>query len=230
MKSAETVVIRSRGISNDLLSAFGSTPKETRLTALLGYLLYLEHKSLLEVFGIKRKITSIRLEYVMGSQRTDIIVTADPLVYIIEAKLYTDDPYTQLIKQFSEIKRIPDFKGMQIKLFALTQSSGKSKKGRVNYISWSDLYKKLKSSNSKLNSKQKFLGEEFMKHLENQGIVRNESGYEVYARELNSEINLRFFLQGRLYFCKKENKTSIKNWIFFFNYPQRYPNVFPLLP
>jgi hypothetical protein len=214
INSVDTIIIRSNSSSSDLLSAFGSRTKETRLTAILGYLFFLKHTELLELFQIRDEIKSVQLEYVINKQRADILVIAGNTITIIEAKLYFDDPYLQILKQAKEIRLRKEFKGYKIKLFALTQYKFNKQQGKVKYIFWNEIHKALLNT-KQLQSNVKILGEEMAKHMENQGLVKSEDRYEVYAREVNAEINLKFFLQGCIYFCKTENNNKIERCSYF---------------
>jgi hypothetical protein len=190
----ENVIIRSNLATNNLLSAFGSGIKETRLTAYLGYLISLNIHELSDYLCIKSPILTVYLEKKLDSQRCDIVIETMNTTVIIEAKVNNSDTTSQLIKQYNEYKT-----EKEIIIISLTRNNHFSK-NKILAKSWTDIYNVLHKC-SYNGHKQRVLSEEFMKHLEEEGMV-NTNKKEVYARDVNKLPNMSLFLQAQVYFCK----------------------------
>jgi hypothetical protein len=67
-------LLRGGSLISSLAGAFGATVKETRLTAMLGYLIALDSSSFVDVFGFTGKVGNVKLEHRHGNNRSDILI------------------------------------------------------------------------------------------------------------------------------------------------------------
>lgn len=193
----EQIVLRGNSESNNLVSAFGKTIMETRLTSFLGYLISLNIIQLNGYLDINYPISKIVLEKSLKTQRCDIVIETINNDVIIEAKVNNKNTTLQIEKQYKEYSS--KYK-KAIKRVSLTRNAKLFSNPNILSKSWQGVYQSL-STAVNLNSKQKVLSEEFMSHLSSTGLVdiRNK---EVYARDVNKVPNLALFLKAQVYFCK----------------------------
>jgi hypothetical protein len=78
--------------------AFGSSLRETRLTAMLGYLIALEPAQFCNFFGFLGRPLSVSLETPHASDRSDILIETTAGRGAIEAKVTATDPFRQSLK------------------------------------------------------------------------------------------------------------------------------------
>jgi hypothetical protein len=96
---AETIrLLRGGALVSSLGSAFGSGLRETRLTAMLGYLIATEPKRFCERFGFSGQPMSVALETRHVLDRSDILVETTDGLGIIEAKVGNHDPFDQAFR------------------------------------------------------------------------------------------------------------------------------------
>lgn len=204
----KTVIIRSNNGKSDLLSSMGSDLKETRITGFLGYLLSLRPTNLLKLFQIKdERIISVQIERKLKSQRCDIIVRTSAVDYIIEAKLFYEDPTPQLLKQKLEYKNISQ---SEIKLIGITNNKS-IENSKAAIFDWNDIYNCLNDSQS---IKIKILCEELKLHLENNGLVKIDTP-DIYAREVADLTSLNMFLKAQIYYCPYMKSSKIEKCKYF---------------
>src|ERR1700722_17123317 len=91
-------LLRGGSVVSSLAGAFGNTLRETRLTAMLGYLVALEPERFCEIFGFKGKPRAVSLETRHATDRSDIAVETNIGLGIIEAKINATDPLRQSLK------------------------------------------------------------------------------------------------------------------------------------
>lgn len=96
--SEEVQLLRGGAIVTNLLGAFGQRLKETRLTALLGYLLATRPEPLMDLLGFTGRILSVRLEMRHDEGRSDILVETSCGLGVIEAKVDTTDASAQSLR------------------------------------------------------------------------------------------------------------------------------------
>jgi hypothetical protein len=90
-------------------------------------------------------------------------------------------------------------------------ASPKEKKmSKVTFYTWNEFAHHLKSLTKNKNYEIKYLCGEILKYMEEHSMVRKKDTLEVYAREINDESSLNFFLKAHIYGCdyKKSNKIN----------------------
>jgi hypothetical protein len=205
----ETVVLRSQNPRNDVLSSFSNSPKETRITSYLGYLLSLDINAIINYFGIQHAIQNVLLERTLSTQRCDIIVQTIKVDYIIEAKINNQNPESQVLLQAQEYQN--HYPGRNVKMLIITPDRITVKDSRVTAFSWKKLSSCIRNNMPKA-LKPKILCEEFMNHLENTGIVPRTNIKEVYARDVNREPQSSLFIKGNVYYCNYNENISQCNY------------------
>src|SRR5689334_22139306 len=91
----EIELMRGGDLVSTLTGAFGQSLQETRLTALLGYLIALSPQPFLDLFGFRGLPQRVCLEQRHNDGRSDILIETNIGTGIIEAKVDATDPLTQ---------------------------------------------------------------------------------------------------------------------------------------
>jgi hypothetical protein len=213
-KESPVVLYRGKEIVGDLLSSFGDSLKETRLTAALGYILSGYPDGFLKRYGFSGVVTRVLIEHVQGPDRTDIVLETTKGYLVIEAKTISNDPAKQINRYYKRFRRLgkPFF---PIALVPYGQEAKQS--GKIYYLPWGELAKFLDSSEFKkrLPIAQKFMLGEVLKYMERHGLIRDKAPKEIYAREINDEQSLDLFLKHHLYQCEFEKKTQLNQANYF---------------
>jgi hypothetical protein len=175
-----------------LLGAFGGALRETRITAMLGYLISHDPSSWEDFFTLADQITSVEIEADHENDRSDILIETPNERVIIEAKVEWVDPKIQANKYDADRKYfltnyVPD-------------SEHNSRK--LQYISWPQLGKQLDFV-SKHASKPyvRHLSKELVLYMKEHQLIRGTDSVEIYARDLNDDITVETFLRCNIYGC-----------------------------
>jgi hypothetical protein len=91
----EIELMRGGDVVSTLTGAFGQSLQETRLTAMLGYLIALNPRPFLNLFGFRGVPQRVCLEKRHDEGRSDILVETNIGKGIIEAKVDATDPLVQ---------------------------------------------------------------------------------------------------------------------------------------
>jgi hypothetical protein len=91
----EIELMRGGLVVSTLTGAFGQSIRESRLTALLGYLIALNPKPFLELFEFRGIANQVSLETWHEDGRSDIRIRTSLGVGIVEAKIDASDPLEQ---------------------------------------------------------------------------------------------------------------------------------------
>jgi len=206
IKEEQIELLRGGSIVSTLIGAFGSSIKETRLTALLGYLIALEPEQFLATFGFKGKARSILLENREDVGRSDIRIETTSGVGIVEAKVGGVDPLGQSKQYKSNWTAL------------LTQHSPAHRQRglrSVKYINWqhiANLLDKLLHSHS---PKVRFISQDLRNYLEENGMIKKSESVEIYAREINEPVTLAMFLKAHIYGCWYESGSRLPKAQYF---------------
>jgi hypothetical protein len=211
MDKAENIVLfRSGSVVSSLLGAFGGTLKETRLTSLLGFLISCEPKEFGHFLGINSSILEVMLETFHPSSkepgRSDIILKTKKGNVVIEAKVGHHNPLKQS-------KKYPAYK--RILLTNHIPSISDRKQRNINYVNWAQLTKYLRELAKRKTNYIKFLCNDIIKYLETHSMLRKNESVEIYAREINNEYTLNFFLKARMYGCYFEKSSKLADALYF---------------
>jgi hypothetical protein len=189
--------MRGGAMSTNLLGAFGQSLKETRLTALLGYLLAMRPEPLTSLFGFTGRVLSVGLETRHDQGRSDILIETSRGLGVIEAKLDATDASTQS-------QRYPARWHAQLTLRPQTERSAATRQ-----LHWQQLADRMDVTAKTASPTYRFLVAQFIDHLEEHHMIRTSESLEIYAREINEPVTLSLFIQGHIYGCRYEKKNKV---------------------
>lgn len=201
--SEEVLLLRGGAIVTNLLGAFGQSLKETRLTALLGYLLAMRPEPLMTLLGFTGRIISVRLEMSHDECRSDILVETSCGLGVIEAKVDTTDASAQSIRYPARWRVL------------LTFLPGVERRGVTCQVHWQQLADRLEVTALTGSPTYRFLVAQFIAHLEEHHMIKTPESLEINAREINEPVTLSFFIQGHIYGCRYEKKNKVARAQYF---------------
>jgi len=199
-------LLRGNSVVSSLAGAFGGALRETRLTALLGYLVALKPDRFCREFGFQGAPTSVALETRHATDRSDILVKTTLGSGIIEAKVGAHDPFEQALKY------TPDW------LILLTEHQPTRSQRSIHnckYMRWRDLVPLLDELSKSADAPVRFLSNDLKLYLEEHQMIPAREAVEVYAREINEEKTLALFLHARMYGCKFEASSQLPKAQYF---------------
>lgn len=201
----------SRLVGN-LLSAMGGL-KETRLSAILGYLIHLCPDVAEDLFGISQPIESISLEprSENGKDRYDVVVSNARGSHIIEVKI--DGHTSSQLKRYRKANRRLYTIGARLRSHAVEKIEGKY------FASWQQLVHVLERKKRKGRRADPYfngLVDDLVDHLREHLMVKG-TFEDVYIRDLSGESVEIYFNQG-LYKFQPKFFDKAKNARYFAPY------------
>jgi len=199
-------LLRSGSLVSSLAGAFGNSLRETRLTAMLGYLIALAPERFCDIFAFRGRPVSVSLETRHESDRSDILIETTAGRGVVEAKVGTTDPLRQALKYPAKWRVL------------LTEhlASGRQKRLRgVKYLRWRDLMTLLGQLASSGDNRIRFVSRDLRTYLEQHGMVRTRESVEIYAREINNEETLALFLKAQMYTCDYQKGSRLAEAHYF---------------
>src|SRR5262245_26247207 len=94
-KKSNILLMRGGRLVSTLTGSFGQSLRETRLTALLGYLIALETDPFRRLFAFDGDVQKVCLETRHEDGRSDILVETNRGIGVVEAKTDATDPMVQ---------------------------------------------------------------------------------------------------------------------------------------
>ena len=152
----EIELYRGGYVVSSLLGALGSSLKETRLTALLGYLISLNPEPFIKRFNFKGKPITVKLECLYDKDRADIVIATTEGLGLIEAKINATDPFQQVGKYDADWK---------VLLTQYVPSNQERRQAGVQYICWDDLAELVENLRD-VDLRNRFVENDFLKFLE----------------------------------------------------------------
>lgn len=217
-------LLRGGKVISSLAGAFCSSLKETRLTALLGYVVALHPEAFRRAFGFTGAVSSVSLEeYTDAPQsgRTDIRLYTSHGECVVEAKVSFVDPWKQSTRYPAKWRvlltnHIPTAKQQKLK--------------GCRYIRWSDIGDILKSLGKSKDPVLRFVSNDLVRYLEEYNMIKKERAVEIYAREINGPESLKLFLEGRIYRCQFQMNSKLPEALYFAPHfgkslENRYPGI-----
>jgi hypothetical protein len=200
----EIELMRGGEVVSTLTGAFGQTLRETRLTALLGYVIALNPKPFVDLFGFRGLPQRVYLETRHDEGRSDILIETNIGTGIIEAKVDATDPLMQSHRYPARwiallTHRVPH----------------KTVIGRANYVTWQQLANVLDKLARSGSSRQRLLCEDLLGYMLEHHMTRDRASVEIYAREINEPITLALFLQAQLYGCHYQAGSRLSEALYF---------------
>lgn len=197
-------VMRGGQVVSTLTGALGRSVKETRITAVLGYLMALQPEPFLCLFGFPGLPNQVGIETSHEDGRSDILVETSLGTGIVEAKLDASDPLKQS-------RRYP---AQWIALLCRRRPPAVPRRG-VRYVHWDELamvLRKLRGSGSAI---AKVLSADLERYLEDSNVTKRRESVEIYAREINEPVTLGLFLKSRLYGCEYTAGSRLGEAMYF---------------
>ncbi len=200
----EIELMRGGKVVSTITGAFGQSLRETRLTAMLGYIIALRPDLFLPLFGFRGQAQRVYLETIHEKGRSDILIDTTKGTGVIEAKIDATDPLLQS-------KRYP------AKWAALvTNHIARSKfVGRTKYVTWEQVAGPLTKLSRSSEPQARILSRDLLKYMQDHRMIRGRDAVEIYAREINEPVTLDLFLQANLYACKYEASSSLPEALYF---------------
>lgn len=196
--------MRGGAIVSTITGAFGQSLRETRLTALLGYLVALAPEAFIGLFGFKGLAQTVSLEMRHDTGRSDILVETTRGVGIIEAKVDATDPLAQSQRYPARWAAL------------LTHRVPRTERvGRTRYVSWDRLAGLLDTLSRSTSPKTRLLSSDLLEYLMEHRMVQSRKAIEIYAREINEPVTLALFLKARLYGCRYQAGSPIAEALYF---------------
>ena len=197
---------RCDSVVSSLAGAFGSALSETRLTAMLGYVIALEPELFCDVFAFRGTPLSVSLETTHASERSDILIETTAGRGVVEAKVTMADPFSQSLKYPAKWRAL---------LTEHTPTSQRKRLRGVKYLRWRDLVKPLKALERSSDNRVRFVSRDLLRYLGEHAMIKTDRSEEIYAREINNEMTLALFLQGQMYGCRYEKSKRLAEAFYF---------------
>ncbi len=191
-------------VVSTLTGAFGQSIRESRLTALLGYLIALNPEPFLELFGFRGTALQVSLETWHEDGRSDIRVQTSLGVGIIEAKIDATDPLEQSHR----------YPGRWVALLSHRVPS-KKRVGRAIYVHWEELAHLLHNLTHGHSPRVRILSADLAAYLEEHNVTKTRDSVEIYAREINEPITLGLFLKAQIYGCDYKAGSRLAEALYF---------------
>lgn len=206
LESERIDLLRGGALVSSLASSFGTGLRETRLTAMLGYLVALEPGRFCELFGFKGTPRSVALETRHKQDRSNILISTTDGVGIVEAKVGHHNPFDQALK-YSARWRV-------LLTEHLPTEKDRSRKD-CRYLRWRDLVPLLTNLKKSTRSDVRFLSHDLERYLTEHNMIPKTESVEIYAREINEEKTLSLFLHGQMYGCNYEASSRLPEALYF---------------
>jgi hypothetical protein len=196
-------LMRGGDLVSTLTGAFGHSLKETRLTAILGYLIARDPGFFLSLFGFSGVPQRVSLEQHHEQGRSDILIETSAGVGVVEAKVDATDPLKQS-------RRYP---ARWVAL--LTHHLPSQQHRRVRYVSWKELAERLEGMTRSSSPEVRVLSRDLLKYMRVHRMIKNRNSVEIYAREINEPVTLELFLKARLYGCNYQSGSRLAEALYF---------------
>jgi hypothetical protein len=199
-------LMRCGSVVSSFVGAFGSALRETRLTAMLGYLIALEPDRFCEIFAFRGRPLSVSLETRHESDRSDILIETTAGLGVIEAKVTSTDPFSQALKYPAK---------WRVLLTGHTASAKQKRLRAVKYLRWRDLVEPLQQLERSLDNRVRFVSRDLLSYLGEHAMIKTNKSVEIYAREINNEETLSLFLKAQMYGCPFEKRSRLAQSLYF---------------
>ncbi len=210
-------LMRGGSVVSTITGAFGQSLRETRLTALLGYLIATNPDPFLQLFGFKGSAQHVSLETKHETGRSDILVETSAGTGIVEAKVNATDPSQQASRYPAQW------------LALLTHHvAGGSGSSRARFVTWEELGELLQRLKRSRSAHVRVLSSDLFAYLKEHRMIQSRDSVEVYAREINESVTLELFLWGKLYGCKYQKGSRLAEALYFApHFGARISNEYP---
>ncbi len=205
-ETAKIELLRGGAVVSSLAGSFGSGLRETRLTALLGYLIALEPEVFCQKFNFPGKPLSVALEQHHETDRSDILIKTTSGTGVIEAKITRHDPYKQSLKYPAD---------WRVSLTEYCPTRSEKARNSNLYLRWSNLEELFFRLSTSPRTEVRFVSRDLHRYLQEHRMIRKPESIEVYAREINEANTLALFLKGRMYACNYQASSPLPEAMYF---------------
>lgn len=197
-------LLRGGQVISTLTGAFGNSLRETRLTAVLGYLIAQNSKPFLDLFGFKGLAQQVSVETRHKTGRSDILIETNLGTGIVEAKVNAIDPIKQATNYPAKWRAL------------LTHHKPpKSERHNVRYVTWEKLSHLLQIQAQTGSPEFRVVSKDLLGYLTVHHMTKKQASVEIYAREINEPITLELFLKARLYGCIYKTGSKLGEALYF---------------
>jgi hypothetical protein len=197
-------VMRGGQVVSTLTGALGQSIKETRITAVLGYLIALQPEPFLRLFGFSGVPRHVGIETFHDDGRSDILIETNLGDGVIEVKLDASDALKQS-------RRYP---ARWIALLCRRRPATSPHKG-IRYVHWDQLAAVLRKVQGSGSAVARLLSADLARYLEDINVTKRRESVEIYAREINEPVTLGLFLRSRLYGCEYTAGSRLGEALYF---------------
>jgi hypothetical protein len=198
-------LLRGGVIVSSLAGALGSNLRETRLTAMLGYLVALHAEKFCALFKFEGVPRAVSLETRHAKDRSDIVVSTSEGLGVIEAKVGNHDPFDQALKYPAR---------WRVLLTEYEPTSGERARDCL-YLRWRALVPLLRDLGKSNRAAVRFVSDDLQRYLEEHNMIPRAESVEIYARELNDIPTVMLFLQGHMYGCHYKPGSRLPEALYF---------------
>ena len=206
LETEQIDLLRGGSVVSSFVGAFGASLRETRLTALLGYLIALEPEPFLGLFGFDGKPRSVRLENRHEDDRSDILVETTAGLGVVEAEVGASDPLEQSRKYRGD---------WTVLLTHHVPSAERRKWKHTKYLHWNCVASLLEKLSRSQNPKVRFISRDLFNYLEEHHMIKQRESVEIYAREINEPVTIALFLKAQMYGCRYEEGSRLPEALYF---------------
>ncbi len=196
--------MRAGAMVSTLTGAFGQALRETRLTALLGYLVALEPTHFLDMFGFRGSAQRVGLETRHEEGRSDVLVETNHGTGIVEAKVDATDPLRQS-------HRYP----ARWVVLLTHRVPAEASTRRVRYVTWEHVGRVLERLSRSRSPKSSVLSRDLLAYMKEHRMIPSRESVEIYAREINEPVTLELFLKASLYGCDYQAGSRLAEALYF---------------
>jgi hypothetical protein len=213
MTGEEILLLRPGAVVSSFAGAFGSKVKETRLTAILGYLIALEPKLFCDEFKIHGEIESVVLEAPDDRGRSDILIKSSDGLGVVEAKIDATNPSKQA-QQYAKQHHAK----WQVLLTEFLPTPEQKKNPGITYCCWRDIAKLIQENSKFLSPKARFIGQDLIMYLKEHHMIPDDDLDEIYTRDINDDYSANMFLKGHVYGCQYNEGSRLFKTHYFAPY------------
>lgn len=196
--------MRGGRIVSTLTGVFSQSLRESRITAVLGYVIALKPEPFVKLFGFAGTPRGVALETPHDEGRSDILIHTDRGIGLVEAKVDASDPYEQA-------QRYP----ATWRALLCNRVSQRRVGGRTNYVTWKELAGVLRTVGQSQSPAIRMLSADLLAYLEAHGVIKKKASVEIYAREINEPVTLELFLKAQVYGCDYKAGSRISEALYF---------------
>ncbi len=218
---------RSRQDVQSFLSVLGGL-RETRLTAVLGYLVSRFPKEFGNLLGFETSpADEISVEESGDGDRYDVLIRASGEIHIIEGKIGPKQNAEQLLRYIKNCPRKPSLTviddGSEFRQFGQRDLAKVARSVRsLRFVTWADVARVCQTvtrskRNHKIDPVGTIVAQEFFIHLQ-ENHMTDEPRPEIYLRDVSTIDSVKLFFRHHIYKCQPSYYNSARRHLYFAPY------------